>query len=325
MRKSELYRRVIEYFEQAMPVAETELHYGSPFQLLVAVVLSAQCTDKRVNMVTPALFAAYPTAEAMAQASEEDIFSYIHSVSYPNNKSHHLAGLSRMLVEEFGGEVPDDRDQLQRLPGVGRKTANVVEAVYFDRPAMPVDTHVFRVANRIGLTVNSKTPLQTERELVKYIPEQLLPKAHHWLILHGRYVCQARKPKCGECGLTEMCCFFRRQETGDKEMGDKKTGDRKTGDKEIRRMGGKETGDKEIRRMGDKETGDKEIRRIGGKETGDKKTGDKEIRRIGGKETGDKEIRRTGGKETGDKEIRRTGGKETGDKEIRRKEVKGAV
>ena len=256
MRKSELYRRVIKYFEQAMPVAETELHYGSPFQLLVAVVLSAQCTDKRVNMVTPALFAAYPTAEAMAQASEEDIFSYIHSVSYPNNKSHHLAGLSRMLVEEFGGEVPDDRDQLQRLPGVGRKTANVVEAVYFDRPAMPVDTHVFRVANRIGLTVNSKTPLQTERELVKYIPEQLLPKAHHWLILHGRYVCQARKPKCGECGLTEMCCFFRRQETGDKEMGDKK----------IRRIGGKETEDKEIRRMGDKETGDR-------------KTGDKEIRR----------------------------------------------
>ena len=312
MRKSELYRRVIEYFEQAMPVAETELHYGSPFQLLVAVVLSAQCTDKRVNMVTPALFAAYPTAEAMAQASEEDIFSYIHSVSYPNNKSHHLAGLSRMLVEEFGGEVPDDRDQLQRLPGVGRKTANVVEAVYFDRPAMPVDTHVFRVANRIGLTVNSKTPLQTERELVKYIPEQLLPKAHHWLILHGRYVCQARKPKCGECGLTEVCCFFRRQETGDK----------KTGDKEIRRIGGKETEDKEIRRMGDKETGDrktgdKEIRRIGGKETEDKKTGDKEIRRTGGKETGDRK--------TGDKEIRRTGDKEDGAKEIRRKEVKGAV
>ena len=277
MRKSELYRRVIEYFEQAMPVAETELHYGSPFQLLVAVVLSAQCTDKRVNMVTPALFAAYPTAEAMAQASEEDIFSYIHSVSYPNNKSHHLAGLSRMLVEEFGGEVPDDRDQLQRLPGVGRKTANVVEAVYFDRPAMPVDTHVFRVANRIGLTVNSKTPLQTERELVKYIPEQLLPKAHHWLILHGRYVCQARKPKCGECGLTEVCCFFRRQETGDKEI-------RRMGDKET---GGKETGDKEIRRMGDKETGDKEIRR-----TGDRKTGDKEIRRMGDKEDGAKEIRR---------------------------------
>lgn len=205
----ERYNQVVGYFERAMPVAETELHYSSPFQLLVAVVLSAQCTDKRVNMVTPALFAAYPTPEAMAQASEEDIFSYIHSVSYPNNKSRHLAGLSRMLVEEFGGEVPDDREQLQRLPGVGRKTANVVEAVYFDRPAMPVDTHVFRVANRIGLTCNSKTPLQTERELVKHIPEALLPKAHHWLILHGRYVCQARKPKCSTCGLTEVCKYYK--------------------------------------------------------------------------------------------------------------------
>ena len=208
MKKQELYRRVIEYFEKAMPVAETELHYDSPFQLLVAVVLSAQCTDKRVNMVTPALFEAYPTAEAMAQATEEQIFSYIHSVSYPNNKSHHLAGLSRMLVDEFGGVVPDDIEQLQRLPGVGRKTANVVEAVYFERPAMPVDTHVFRVANRIGLTVDSKTPLQTERELVKHIPEHLLPKAHHWLILHGRYVCQARKPKCDGCGLTEVCRHY---------------------------------------------------------------------------------------------------------------------
>ena len=210
MRKSELYRRVIEYFEQAMPVAETELHYETPFQLLVAVVLSAQCTDKRVNMVTPALFAAYPTPEAMARASEEQLFDYIHSVSYPNSKSRHLVGLSRMLVEEFGGEVPDDREQLQRLPGVGRKTANVVEAVYFDRPAMPVDTHVFRVANRIGLTVDSKTLLQTENELVKYIPEALIPKAHHWLILHGRYVCQARKPKCGECGLSAVCGYYKR-------------------------------------------------------------------------------------------------------------------
>ena len=209
MKKADLYRRVIEYFEQAMPVAETELHYSDPFQLLVAVVLSAQCTDKRVNMVTPALFAAYPTPAAMAQASEEEIFGYIHSVSYPNSKSRHLAGLARMLVEDFGGEVPDDVEQLQRLPGVGRKTANVVEAVYFDRPAMPVDTHVFRVANRIGLTVNSKTPLQTERELVKHIPPELLPKAHHWLILHGRYVCQARRPKCGECGLADVCRYYR--------------------------------------------------------------------------------------------------------------------
>ena len=208
MRKKELYEKVIAWFEEAMPVAETELHYSTPFQLLVAVVLSAQCTDKRVNMVTPALFAAYPDAANMAKATEEEIFGYIHSVSYPHNKSHHLAGLSRMLVEEFGGEVPDDMEQLQRLPGVGRKTANVVEAVYFEKPAMPVDTHVFRVANRIGLTVNSKTPLQTERELVKYIPAELLPKAHHWLILHGRYVCQARRPKCEKCGLTEVCKYY---------------------------------------------------------------------------------------------------------------------
>ena len=220
MKKQELYKRVLAWFEEAMPVAETELHYSTPFQLLVAVVLSAQCTDKRVNMVTPALFAAYPDAASMAQASEEDLFEYIRSVSYPNNKAHHLAGLSRMLVEEFGGEVPDNMDQLQRLPGVGRKTANVVEAVYFHRPAMPVDTHVFRVANRIGLTWSqpkgsnrledgySKTPLQTERELVKHIPAELLPKAHHWLILHGRYVCQARKPKCNQCGLTEVCRHY---------------------------------------------------------------------------------------------------------------------
>ena len=209
---------VVSYFAEHNPDADTELNFGSEFQLLVAVVLSAQCTDKRVNMVTPALFAQYPTAEAMAAAPVEAIYEKIKSVSYPNSKSHHLAGLSRMLVEEFGGEVPDDREQLQRLPGVGRKTANVVEAVYFDRPAMPVDTHVFRVANRIGLTVNSKTPLQTERELVKYIPEALIPKAHHWLILHGRYVCQARKPKCGECGLTEVCKYYSGQEPGDKEI-----------------------------------------------------------------------------------------------------------
>lgn len=211
MRKQELYRRTLAYFQEAMPVAETELHYGTPFQLLVAVVLSAQCTDRRVNMVTPALFAAYPDAQAMAQASEEELFALISSVSYPHNKSRHLAGLSRMLVDEFGGQVPDDMEQLQRLPGVGRKTANVVEAVYFDRPAMPVDTHVFRVANRIGLTVDSKTPLQTERELVKHIPPELLSKAHHWLILHGRYVCQARKPKCSQCGLTDLCRHYRKE------------------------------------------------------------------------------------------------------------------
>lgn len=214
MRKQELYDRVLTWFAEAMPVAETELHYSSAFELLVAVMLSAQCTDRRVNMVTPTLFAAYPTAEAMAQASEEDIYRYIHSVSYPNSKSRHLAAMSRMLVDEMGGTVPDDIDELQRLPGVGRKTANVVAAVEFNKPAMPVDTHVFRVANRIGLTVGSKTPLQTELELTKHIPAQLLTKAHHWLILHGRYVCQARKPKCGECGLTEVCRYYLKQKKG---------------------------------------------------------------------------------------------------------------
>lgn len=214
MKKSELYKQVIDYFEKSMPVAETELHFDSPFQLLVAVVLSAQCTDRRVNMVTPALFEAYPTPEAMAQASEGEIFQYIHSVSYPNSKSHHLAGLARMLVSDFGGCVPDDMEQLQRLPGVGRKTANVVEAVYFNRPAMPVDTHVFRVANRLGLTIDSKTPLQTERELVRHIPPELLPKAHHWLILHGRYVCLARRPKCSQCGLSTVCRHYAQEQKG---------------------------------------------------------------------------------------------------------------
>lgn len=210
MRKADLYKQVIDYFAEAMPVAETELHYGTPFQLLVAVVLSAQCTDKRVNMVTPALFAAYPDAAHMAEASEDQIFDYIHSVSYPNSKSRHLVALARMLRDEYGGVVPADIDALQRLPGVGRKTANVVAAVVFDQPAMPVDTHVFRVANRIGLTTDSKTPLATERELVKYIPSELLSKAHHWLILHGRYVCQARKPKCDQCGLTGICKHYRK-------------------------------------------------------------------------------------------------------------------
>jgi endonuclease-3 len=210
MRKADLYKQVIDFFAEAMPVAETELHYGTPFQLLVAVVLSAQCTDKRVNMVTPALFAAYPDAAHMAEASEDQIFDYIHSVSYPNSKSRHLVALARMLRDEYGGVVPADIDALQRLPGVGRKTANVVAAVVFDQPAMPVDTHVFRVANRIGLTTDSKTPLSTERELVKYIPSELLSKAHHWLILHGRYVCQARKPKCDQCGLTGVCKHYRK-------------------------------------------------------------------------------------------------------------------
>ena len=191
-----------------MPVAESELNYKTPFELLVAVILSAQCTDKRVNMTTPALFEAYPTPQAMAEASAEDIFHYIRSISYPNNKAKHLAAMSRMLVEEFGGEVPSDLGELQRLPGVGRKTANVVGAVIWQKEVMPVDTHVFRVAARLGLTRGAKTPLQTELQLEKNIPSHLLPIAHHWLILHGRYVCVARAPKCQDCGIREWCKHF---------------------------------------------------------------------------------------------------------------------
>ncbi|MDH6312986.1 endonuclease-3 [Parabacteroides sp. PFB2-10] len=208
MRKSERYKGVIDWFNRNMPVAETELHYDDPFQLLVAVILSAQCTDKRVNMITPALFEAYPTPEVMAVATPEAVYEYIRSVSYPNNKAKHLVGMAKMLLEDFGGVVPSDVDELQKLPGVGRKTANVIAAVVYDIPAMPVDTHVFRVANRIGLTKNSKTPLETEKELVKNIPSELLTIAHHWLILHGRYVCLARKPKCENCGLQPWCNHF---------------------------------------------------------------------------------------------------------------------
>lgn len=205
MTKKERYSLVIDYFSKAMPLAETELHYGSPFQLLVAVVLSAQCTDKRVNMVTPALFDRFPTCDAMADADVEDILEYIKSVSYPNNKAKHLKGLAMMLRDEFGGEVPYELDDLVRLPGVGRKTANVVLSVVFNKAAMAVDTHVFRVSDRIGLTTGCKTPLATEKELVKNIPAALIPKAHHWLILHGRYVCTAKHPKCAGCGVKSFC------------------------------------------------------------------------------------------------------------------------
>lgn len=208
MTTKERYAGVIAYFQQAMPVAESELTYSNPFELLVAVILSAQCTDKRVNMTTPALFDAYPTAEAMAEATAEEIFPYIKSISYPNNKAKHLAAMARMLCEEFGGEVPSDLKELQRLPGVGRKTANVIGAVIWQKEVMPVDTHVFRVAARIGLSRDAKTPLQTELQLEKNIPSHLLPIAHHWLILHGRYVCTARSPKCAECGIKEWCRHF---------------------------------------------------------------------------------------------------------------------
>jgi endonuclease-3 len=208
MRKEERYREVIRWFETNMPVAETELQYGDPFQLLVAVILSAQCTDKRVNQVTPALFEAFPTAEAMAASRPETVYEYIRSVSYPNNKAKHLVGMARKLLADFGGRVPSDVGELQQLPGVGRKTANVIASVVYDRPAMAVDTHVFRVANRIGLTLDSRTPLETERELVAHIPARLIPRAHHWLILHGRYVCTARNPKCDACGIRPWCKHF---------------------------------------------------------------------------------------------------------------------
>lgn len=211
MTSKERYNYVIEYFSKAMPTAESELNFTTPFELLVAVVLSAQCTDKRVNLTTPALFAAYPDARAMSEASAEEIYEYIKSISYPNNKARHLASLSRQIVERFGGEVPTDPDDLQSLQGVGRKTANVVGAVLWGREVMPVDTHVFRVAARIGLSRNAKTPLATERQLEKGFPRELLPIAHHWLILHGRYTCLARKPKCDSCGITRVCKYYNEQ------------------------------------------------------------------------------------------------------------------
>ncbi len=208
MTKKERFKFVIEYFKKERPVAETELDYTNPYELIVAVILSAQCTDKRVNQITPPLFEAYPTVHEMAQASPEDIFNYISSCSYPNNKAKHLAGMAKMLVEDFNAEVPADINELQKLPGVGRKTANVIVSVIYNLPALAVDTHVFRVSARIGLTTNAKTPLQTEQQLVKHIPKELLPIAHHWLILHGRYICIARKPKCNLCGLHSVCKYY---------------------------------------------------------------------------------------------------------------------
>ncbi len=198
----------IKYFSEHMPVAETELMYEDPYQLLVAVILSAQCTDKRVNMITPAFFQMFPTAEALAASNQDTVFELVKSCSYPNNKAKNLVGMARTLLEKFDGVVPSSIEDLQKLPGVGRKTANVVASVVFDKPAMAVDTHVFRVAARIGLTKNAKNPLQAEMQLVKYLPEEVIPKAHHWLILHGRYVCKARKPLCEHCGLTEICNWY---------------------------------------------------------------------------------------------------------------------
>jgi len=213
MDKKERFERVISYFQKEMPIAETELEYNDPYQLLVAVILSAQCTDKRVNQITPELFKRFPSAETLANVDSAEVFDYIRSCSYPNNKAKHLVGMAKMLVNDFAGKVPDDIDELQKLPGVGRKTANVIASVVYNKPTMAVDTHVFRVAARIGLSTNSKTPLETEKQLVEYFPQELLPLAHHWLILHGRYTCLARSPKCSECGLTDVCVYFQEAHT----------------------------------------------------------------------------------------------------------------
>jgi endonuclease-3 len=208
MIKKERFEKVIEFFSKNHPVAETELNYKNPYQLLVAVILSAQCTDKRVNMVTPTLFKAFPKPEVMAEANSDEVFQYIRSISYPNNKAKHLVGMAKILVHDFKSKVPSEINELIKMPGVGRKTANVIASVVYDKPAMAVDTHVFRVSNRLGLTTNSTTPLETEKQLIKHIPENKVAIAHHWLILHGRYVCLARSPKCSECELKLFCKHF---------------------------------------------------------------------------------------------------------------------
>ena len=205
MTTKERYEGIVAWFSENMPSPETELQYDSPFHLLLAVILSAQCTDKRVNMVTPALFEAYPDPYALAAATEEEVFPFIKSVTFPNNKTRHLINAAKVLTEQFGGEMPSDIDNLMKLPGVGRKTANVMLAVVWNKAAMAVDTHVFRVSNRIGLTNDSKTPLATEKTLMRHLPKDLVPKAHHWLILHGRYVCKARRPDCLNCGIRSYC------------------------------------------------------------------------------------------------------------------------
>lgn len=208
MRAKERYEKALAWFEANMPVAESELHFENEYQLLVAVMLSAQCTDKRVNMVTPALFKAYPTVEDLADSTAENVLQYIHSVSYPNSKAEHLVQMAKRVVNVYGGIIPNNREDLQTLAGVGRKTANVVLAVWWNQPTMAVDTHIFRVAERIGLTTNAKSPLDSEKQLIKYIPEEIIPKAHHWLLLHGRYTCQARSPKCDMCGLQAICRYW---------------------------------------------------------------------------------------------------------------------
>jgi endonuclease-3 len=208
MTRKERFQFVIDYFEQHMPVAETELEYQDPYELLVAVILSAQCTDKRVNMTTPAIFEKYPTIQDLAKATFDELFPFIKSISYPNNKTKHLISMANMVIKDFDGKIPMTVDELMKLPGVGRKTANVITSVIDSQPNMAVDTHVFRVAARIGLTVNAKTPFATEKQLLQSLPTELIHKAHHWLILHGRYICIARNPKCWECGLKPVCKYY---------------------------------------------------------------------------------------------------------------------
>jgi endonuclease-3 len=218
MLKKQRYEAFIQHFSENMPVAETELHYENPFQLLVAVVLSAQCTDKRVNIVTRELFKHFPTAEHLAATHFDELFPYIRTVSYPNNKTKHLIGLGKMLLTDFGGEIPSTVDELVKLPGVGRKTANVITSVIWQQPNMAVDTHVYRVSRRLGLVpLTAKTPLEVEKQLVKHLPKEHIHKAHHWLILHGRYTCLARSPKCSSCAITHLCKFFEKtQKNGEK-------------------------------------------------------------------------------------------------------------
>ncbi len=216
MTRIERFHGIIDFFSEHQPHAETELYYESPYQLLVSVILSAQCTDKRVNMTTPAFFKKFPDAQSLAKAKTEEVFPLIKSISYPNNKTRHLTGMAKMLVEDFNSEIPSDVNELQKLPGVGRKTANVIASCIFNQPKMAVDTHVFRVSARLGLTRGAKNPYQTEMQLIKYIPEEKIPLAHHWLILHGRYVCLARKPKCEICEIKKWCAYYEKNFTNKK-------------------------------------------------------------------------------------------------------------
>jgi len=209
MKKEELFNKFIDYFSNNQPFAETELHYDSPFHLLISVILSAQCTDKRVNIITPALFKKFPTPKSLAKSSYSEVYAFVKSCSYPNNKAKHLVEMAKTLVADFNSIMPSDVEELQKIPGVGRKTANVIASVVFKKPVMAVDTHVFRVSARIGLTTKAKTPLDAEKQLVRYIPEKYIATAHHWLILHGRYICVARKPKCENCGISGFCKYFK--------------------------------------------------------------------------------------------------------------------